>query len=195
MSKAVWTMMVAGAVVMAAAPGFGQGTQPAPAAKEKPVVVIETSVGDITVELDAAKAPISVENFLGYVKDGFYGGTIFHRVIKGFMIQGGGTTVDGQGKKTKAPIRNEATNGLKNTRGTIAMARTGEVNSATAQFFINTVDNGFLDHKGTDPKAFGYCVFGKVIAGMDVVDKIEKAPTKPGDWPVDPVVIKSVKLK
>jgi peptidyl-prolyl cis-trans isomerase B (cyclophilin B) len=195
MSKAVWTMMMLGAAMMVAGPAFAQGAQPAPAVKEKPVVVIETSVGDITVELDTAKAPISVENFLGYVKDGFYSGTIFHRVMKGFMVQGGGMTADGQGKKTKAPIRNEATNGLKNTRGTVAMARTPEVNSATAQFFINTVDNGFLDHKGMDPKDFGYCVFGKVTAGMDVVDKIEKAPTKPGDFPADPVVIKSVKLK
>ena len=195
MSKAVWTMIVLGAVMMVAGPAFAQGAQPAPAAKETPVVVIETSVGDITVELDPAKAPLSVENFLGYVKDGFYSGTIFHRVIKDFMIQGGGMTADGQPKKTKAPIRNEAANGLKNTRGTIAMARTPEVNSATSQFFINTVDNGFLDHKGIDPKDFGYCVFGKVTAGMDVVDKIRNAPTKPGDFPVDPVVIKSVKLK
>jgi cyclophilin family peptidyl-prolyl cis-trans isomerase len=193
MSKAVWTMMVLGAVAMAAGPAFAQGAQTAPAAKEKPVVVIETSVGDITVELDAAKAPISVENFLGYVKDGFYGGTIFHRVIKGFMVQGGGMTADGKRKNTKAPIRNEATNGLSNVRGTIAMARTNEVNSATSQFFINTVDNIGLNHKGMDN--FGYCVFGKVTAGMDVVDKIEKAPTKPGDWPVDPVVIKGVKVK
>ena len=193
MSKAVWTMMVLGAVAMAAGPAFAQGAQPAPAAKEKPVVVIETSVGDITVELDAAKAPISVENFLGYVKDGFYSGTIFHRVIKGFMVQGGGMTAGGQPKATKAPIRNEATNGLSNARGTIAMARTNEVNSATSQFFINTVDNTGLDHKSVSN--FGYCVFGKVIAGMDVVDKIERAPTKPGDWPVDPVVIKNVKLK
>jgi peptidyl-prolyl cis-trans isomerase B (cyclophilin B) len=178
-------------MLMAADPAYAQTAQ----AKEKPVVIIETSVGDITVELYADKAPISVENFLGYVKDGFYSGTIFHRVIKGFMIQGGGMTADGQGKKTKAPIRNEAANGLKNARGTIAMARTGEVNSATAQFFINTVDNGFLDHKSIDPKEFGYCVFGKVTAGMDVVDKIEKAPTKPGDSPVAPVAIKSVKVK
>ncbi len=193
--KAVWTWLGLGVVVMmAAGPAYAQTAQSAQA-KEKPVVIIETSVGDITVELNSDKAPISVENFLGYVKDGFYGGTIFHRVIKGFMIQGGGVTVDGQGKKTKAPIRNEATNGLKNTRGTLAMARTGEVNSATAQFFINTVDNGFLDHKSLNPSEFGYAVFGKVTAGMDVVDKIEKAPTKPGDWPVDPVVIKSVKMK
>lgn len=161
--------------------------------KEKPVVVIETSVGDITVELYPDKAPVTVENFLGYAKDGFYGGTIFHRVIRGFMVQGGGVTADGQRKPTRPPIKNEAANGLKNTRGTIAMARTNEVDSATSQFFINTVDNAFLDYQG--PDKFGYCVFGKVVAGMDVVDKIERAPTKPGDWPVDPVVIRAVKLK
>ena len=195
MSKAVWTSLVLGAVLMVAGPAFAQGAQPAPAKEKNPVVVIETSVGDITVELDQAKAPLSVANFLGYVKDGFYSGTIFHRVIKGFMVQGGGMTADGQKKPTKAPIRNEATNGLSNVRGTIAMARTNEVNSATSQFFINTVDNKGLDNSGIDPAKFGYAVFGKVTAGMDVVDKIEKAPTKPGDWPVDPVVIKGVKVK
>jgi peptidyl-prolyl cis-trans isomerase A (cyclophilin A) len=193
MSKAVWTSLVLGAALMVAGPAFAQGAQPAPAKEKNPVVVIETSVGDITVELDAAKAPLSVANFLGYVKDGFYSGTIFHRVIKGFMVQGGGMTADGQKKPTKAPIRNEATNGLSNVRGTIAMARTNEINSATSQFFINTVDNIGLNYK--DMNSFGYCVFGKVTAGMDVVDKIEKAPTKPGDWPVDPVVIKGVKVK
>ncbi len=171
----------------------GVGPVGAAQPKEKPVVVIETSVGDITVELYPDKAPITVENFLTYVKDGFYSGTIFHRVIRGFMIQGGGVTPDGQRKPTRPPIKNEAANGLKNTRGTIAMARTNEIDSATSQFFINTVDNGFLDHAG--PDKFGYCVFGKVIAGMDVVDKIERAPTKPGDWPVDPVVIRAVRMK
>lgn len=160
-----------------------------------PVVVIETSMGDITVELDRAKAPVSVENFLSYVKDGFYGGTTFHRVIKGFMIQGGGLTADMQRKPTKPPIANEATNGLKNTRGTIAMARTPEIRSATSQFFINTVDNRPLDHRGMTPDAYGYAVFGKVIAGMDVVDKIESAKTGPGDVPVQAVTIKSARLK
>ncbi len=160
-----------------------------------PVVVIETSLGDITVELNQEKAPKSVENFLGYVKDGFYGGTTFHRVIQGFMIQGGGLTPDMQRKPTKAAIQNEAANGLKNARGTIAMARTGEVNSATSQFFINTVDNGMLDHKSADPAGFGYAVFGKVTAGMDVVDKIEKTKTKPGDVPVETVMIKAVRVK
>jgi cyclophilin family peptidyl-prolyl cis-trans isomerase len=189
MRKAVWTMMLLGAVMVITGPAQAQTPKP----KENPVVVIETSVGDITVELDAAKAPISVENFLGYVKSGFYSGTIFHRVIKGFMVQGGGMTADGGRKQTKAAIRNEAANGLSNARGTIAMARTTEINSATSQFFINTVDNLGLNHKGE--ANFGYCVFGKVTAGMDVVDKIEKVPTKPGDWPVDPVVIKAVKVK
>lgn len=158
-----------------------------------PVVVIETSVGDITVELDRAKAPVSVENFLTYVKAGHYGGTIFHRVIKGFMVQGGGMTADMRQKPTRAPIKNEAQNGLKNKRGTIAMARTNEVNSATSQFFINTVDNGMLDFK--DEAHYGYAVFGKVTDGMDVVDKIEGTKTKPGDVPVETIVIKAVKVK
>lgn len=168
--------------------GWGSGQT-----KGTPVVVIETSVGDITVELYPDRAPVTVENFLTYVKDGFYTGTIFHRVIRGFMIQGGGVTADGQRKPTRPPIKNEANNGLKNTRGAIAMARTAEIDSATSQFFINTVDNPSLDYQG--PDKFGYCVFGKVIAGMDVVEKIERAPTKPGDWPVDPVVIRAVRLK
>ncbi len=166
------------------------------AQEKNPVVVIQTNLGNITVELDPAKAPISVKNFLGYVDEGFYSGTIFHRVIKNFMIQGGGLTADMQGKDTKAPIRNEATNGLSNVRGTIAMARTPEVNSATSQFFINTVDNNqVLDHRGMTPKDFGYAVFGKVIDGMDVVDKIAATPTKPGDVPEQTVLIKAIVRK
>jgi peptidyl-prolyl cis-trans isomerase A (cyclophilin A) len=157
-----------------------------------PVVVIETTMGDITVELDKAKAPITVDNFLSYLKDGFYNGTTFHRVIKGFMIQGGGFTADGRQKQTKPPIKNEAANGLKNVRGTVAMARTGVVDSATSQFFINHADNGALDHKVRD---FGYAVFGKVTAGMDVVDKIANVQTGPGDKPVETVTIKAVRLK
>ena len=164
-------------------------------AQEKPVVVIETSLGNITVELDPEKAPISVKNFLSYVDEGYYGGTIFHRVIKNFMIQGGGMTADMQPKPTKAAIRNEATNGLSNMRGTIAMARTPEGNSATAQFYINTVNNTGLDHKGLTPDDFGYAVFGKVIDGMDTVDKIASVKTAPGDVPVEAVVIKSIKRK
>ena len=165
-----------------------------PAAQSKnPVVVITTSLGDITVELDPAKAPLSVENFLAYVKAGHYDGTIFHRVIKGFMIQGGGMTPDMREKPTRPPIKNEAANGLKNERGTITMARTNQVDSATSQFFINTgTNNGFLDHKVRD---YGYAVFGKVVGGMNVVDKIEGVKTQPGDVPVEPVIIKSIRAK
>jgi peptidyl-prolyl cis-trans isomerase B (cyclophilin B) len=157
-------------------------------------------MGDITVELDKAKAPVSVENFLGYVKDGYYSGTIFHRVIKGFMIQGGGLTADMQRKPgTKQPIQNEAANGLKNVRGTVSMARTSEIRSATSQFFINTVDNAGLDHKGLTPDGYGYAVFGKVIAGMDVVDKIEGVATGSAaghqNVPKEPVTIKAVRVK
>ncbi|MBI5406664.1 MAG: peptidyl-prolyl cis-trans isomerase [Nitrospirae bacterium] len=167
------------------------------AGEEKPVVLMETSLGNITIELDQAKAPITVKNFLSYVDDKFYDGTIFHRVIGNFMIQGGGFTADMQQKRAKAPIKNEAGNGLKNMTGTIAMARTNVVDSATAQFFINVVDNDFLDHQNTTPQGFGYAVFGKVIEGMDVVDKIKavKTGSKMGfsDIPAETVVIKSVK--
>jgi peptidyl-prolyl cis-trans isomerase A (cyclophilin A) len=156
----------------------------------KPVVVISTSLGDITVELDAEKAPKSVANFLAYADEGFYDGTIFHRVIKGFMVQGGGMTADGKQKPTKAPIKNEADNGLKNDTGTLAMARTNVVDSATAQFFINAKDNDFLNHGGRD---FGYAVFGKVTGGMDVVRKIEAVETGRGDVPAQPVLIQSIK--
>ncbi len=168
-------------------------------AQTNPVVVMETSMGAITLELFRDKAPVSVENFLAYVKDGFYEGTSFHRVIKGFMIQGGGLLPDLSRKPTKPPIKNEAANGLTNDRGTIAMARTGEVNSATSQFFINTVNNAALNHKSTDPQGYGYAVFGRVIDGMAVVDKIESVATgvQGGmrDVPTQPVVIKAVKVK
>jgi cyclophilin family peptidyl-prolyl cis-trans isomerase len=140
-------------------------------------VLMKTSKGDITIELNGAKAPVTVKNFLSYVKDGFYNGTIFHRVISGFMIQGGGVTAEMHEKNAKAPIKNEAGNGLKNLRGTIAMARTMDVDSATCQFFINHKDNAFLDHKNDTPDGFGYCVFGKVVAGTDVVDAIAKVKT------------------
>ena len=136
--------------------------------------MLTTSMGEIELELDAGKAPISVENFLAYVEDGHYDGTQFHRVIPDFMIQGGGFDKDMQQKRTRAPIRNEANNGLKNLRGSIAMARTQAVDSATSQFFINHKDNAFLDHGGRD---FGYAVFGKVVRGMEVVDKIAQVPT------------------
>jgi len=143
-----------------------------------PVVKLETSMGDILVRLDARKAPMTTANFLEYVKAGQYDGTIFHRVIKDFMIQGGGMTASLREKTTRAPIKNEADNGLANERGTIAMARTMDPHSATAQFFINLVDNDFLNYSAPVPSGWGYCVFGKVVEGMDVVDKIAKVKTK-----------------
>jgi cyclophilin family peptidyl-prolyl cis-trans isomerase len=161
-----------------------------------PKVRLQTNMGDIVLELNRAKAPRTVDNFLSYVNDGFYNGTIFHRVIDGFMIQGGGFTQDLQQKPTKAPIPNEADNGLKNDRGTIAMARTSNPNSATAQFFINVVNNDSLNFRDKTIRGWGYAVFGKVVEGMDVVDKIRKLPTGPSgpfrqDVPKTTVVIQS----
>ena len=157
---------------------------------------IETTMGTITLELDEAKAPATVANFAQYAKDGHYDGTIFHRVIDGFMIQGGGFTRDMNQKKTREPVRNEAMNGLKNKRGTIAMARTMVVDSATSQFFINLVDNDFLDFRMPTPQGFGYAVFGKVTAGMEVVDAIAKVKTGSAgphqNVPETPVVIRKV---
>lgn len=144
---------------------------------ELPRVKMQTSQGTIVLELKPEKAPMSVENFLSYVNDGFYDGTIFHRVIDGFMVQGGGFTADFQKKQTKDPIENEADNGLTNDVGTIAMARTGDPNSATAQFFINVAKNEFLNHSAPTPQGWGYAVFGKVIEGMDVVNTIKSLPT------------------
>ena len=190
MRQILLTLTVAGLFLAATALAEG------PAAATK--VLMKTSKGDITLELNAAKAPLTVKNFLSYVKDGFYSGTTFHRVIPGFMIQGGGVTAELHEKSTKAPIKNEAGNGLKNLRGTIAMARTSEVDSATSQFFINHKDNGFLDHKNNTPDGFGYCVFGTVVAGMDVVDAIAKVKTgtRHGmeNVPLEPVVILSVEV-
>jgi cyclophilin family peptidyl-prolyl cis-trans isomerase len=164
---------------------------------KNPVVVMETSMGTIEIELDEAKAPITVKNFLGYVDSKFYNGTIFHRVINNFMIQGGGFDEKMVEKKTKAPIKNEGSNGLRNDTGTIAMARTGDPNSATAQFFINVNDNSSLNHPS--PDGHGYAVFGKVTSGMHVVNRIKlvKTGTMHGyqDVPMDTVVIKSVKRK
>ena len=140
-------------------------------------VKMTTSLGAIVIQLDNAKAPVSAANFADYVKSGFYNGTIFHRVIPGFMAQGGGFDTGFSQKETKAPIKNEADNGLKNKRGTLAMARTNDPNSATAQFFINYKDNGFLDHTSPTPSGWGYAVFGEVIEGMDVVDAMAKQPT------------------
>ncbi|MEJ2519063.1 MAG: peptidylprolyl isomerase [Desulfuromonadales bacterium] len=159
-------------------------------------VVIATNRGDITVALDEDKAPVTVANFLAYVDAQHYNDTIFHRVIDDFMIQGGNFTVDMVAKQTRPPIKNEATNGLRNERGTIAMARTGVVDSATSQFFINLKDNAFLDHRDKTPRGYGYAVFGRVIDGMDVVDRIGASPTgtyqRFRDVPVEPVIIKSV---
>ena len=159
-----------------------------------PVVIMETSLGKMKIELFAKEAPVSVKNFLEYANKGFYSGTIFHRVIQGFMIQGGGFTTEFKQKPTNAPITNEAGNGLKNDRGTIAMARTGAPDSATSQFFINVVNNDGLNRPR--PDGFGYAVFGKVIEGMDVVDKIRAVKTGfykgMQDVPETPVVIKSV---
>lgn len=163
-----------------------------------PVVVMSTSFGDVTLELFKKEAPVSVENFLQYINEGFYAGTVFHRVRKGFMIQGGGFTPTLEEKPTRAPILNEATNGLHNARGTLAMARTRALRSATAQFYINVVDNRALDHTGFSPEDFGYAVFGRVLSGMDVVDRIAAVPTTSkgpmDDVPVDPVIIKGVRL-
>ncbi|MBJ6723312.1 peptidylprolyl isomerase [Geomesophilobacter sediminis] len=165
--------------------------------EKNPQVIMETSMGTVKIELFKDKAPISVRNFLSYVKENYYDGLIFHRVIKEFMIQGGGLDENMNPKKTKFAIKNEATNGLKNVRGTLAMARTSMVDSATSQFFINVVDNAFLDHSGKTPDRFGYAVFGQVIEGMDVVDQIRAVKTgnKGGhqDVPVEPVVINSIR--
>ena len=159
-------------------------------------ILMTTTVGPMTLELDADNAPKTVENFLSYVSDGFYDGTIFHRVINNFMVQGGGFTADMEQKATQAPIENEANNGLKNGRGTIAMARTQDPHSATAQFFINVQDNDFLNHTGENMQGWGYAVFGKVTEGEDVLDKIRCVQTgnQAGhqDVPVEPIIIESV---
>jgi peptidyl-prolyl cis-trans isomerase B (cyclophilin B) len=166
--------------------------------EQNPQVLLETSMGSITIELFKEQAPITVKNFLGYVKEGFYDGLIFHRVIKDFMVQGGGMSEELEQKKPKFAIKNEAANKLSNKRGTLAMARTAVVDSATSQFFINTVDNAFLDHQGKQADRFGYCVFGQVLEGMDVVDQIRavKTGTKNGhgDVPLEPVFITKASL-
>lgn len=163
-----------------------------------PKVKIETNMGEIEIELFKEKAPIGVKNFLDYVKENYYAGTIFHRVIPGFMIQGGGFKPDLTKKETKSPIKNEADNGLKNEAGTLAYARTNIVNSATSQFFINLVNNSYLNHRAKTPTGYGYAVFGKVTKGMPVVNKIAKVKTgsQKGyrDVPTNPVIIKSVKV-
>ena len=186
-------LLVVFAIVVAA---FAAGSDPNQKNLEVKKVKLETSAGDIVIELNEKAAPVTVKNFLRYAEEGFYDGTIFHRVIPNFMIQGGGFKSDMQQKKTHEPIVNEAKNGLKNDRGTIAMARTNDPNSATAQFFINHKNNDFLNYAGTQNP--GYAVFGKVIEGMDVVDKIAAVKTSQkgpqSDVPVEPVVIKSAKV-
>ena len=196
-SHVLWQAAASLALSLGLASLGGADAAAAQAAKGgKPVVTLTTTLGVIEVELDTSRAPISAENFLKYVDDGHFDGTVFHRVIPGFMIQGGGFTADFVQKPTRAAIKNEANNGLKNARGTLAMARTNVVDSATAQFFINLKDNDFLNHGGRD---FGYAVFGRVVSGMDVVDKIAGVPTGSRgphqNVPSTPVVIESAKRK
>ena len=163
-----------------------------------PVVELETNMGAIVIELNEEKAPKTVENFLNYVKSGQYDGTIFHRIIDGFMIQGGGMDAEMNEKPTNAPIENEADNGLKNDKGTIAMARTQDPHSATSQFFINVKDNDFLNHSGKNMQGWGYTVFGKVTSGMDVIEKMRSVPTgrfgMHADVPKEPVIINSATI-
>ncbi len=181
--------------VLLAAAFFVAGTALAQAPAANPKVLLKTSLGDITMELYPDKAPVTVKNILDYVETGFYDGLIFHRVIPNFMIQCGGLTAEMSAKSGNPPIKNEAGNGLKNVRGSLAMARTNVVDSATSQFFINLKDNAFLNFKSATPEGFGYCVFGKVVAGMDVVDAIAKVRTTSkrghGDVPVEPITILS----
>jgi peptidyl-prolyl cis-trans isomerase B (cyclophilin B) len=189
---------IAVAFLVLAVVGAGAADAQPPAAKGNPRVALDTSKGKIVIELYPDKAPKSVENFLQYVRSGFYDGVIFHRVIPGFMIQGGGFTSDMTQKPTKGSIQNEADNGLRNERGTLAMARTGDPHSASAQWFINVADNRSLDHKGKTQQGWGYAVFGKVVEGMDVVDAIVGVRTTTkgpyGDVPVEPIVIKKASV-
>jgi peptidyl-prolyl cis-trans isomerase B (cyclophilin B) len=195
-----WQATVLGILWLSFAGGRAAAEEPAaPKEGKNPMVVLSTSMGDIKVELYPDKAPKTVENFLAYVKAGQYDGLVFHRVIPNFMIQGGGLDKDMNEKKTdRAPIQNEANNGLKNTVGTIAMARTSDPHSASAQFFINVKDNGFLDHREQTTQGWGYAVFGKVVEGMDVVRKIENVPTTTQaphqNVPKDAVVITSARV-
>ncbi len=197
MGRRIWLRtLVAFCCVLAVTLG---GVGIARAGGGKPMVKLQTTKGDIVIELDKEHAPITTANFLEYVKAGHYDGTVFHRVINGFMIQGGGMDKSMKERSTKAPIQNEADNGLKNKAYTIAMARTGDPHSATAQFFINVADNGFLDHTAKNPQGWGYAVFGKVVKGQDVVDAIKAVPTMTKGFhenvPVVPVVIEKATVE
>ena len=193
------TLLVWLALAMFRTSPVAQTSAPQSGVASHPVVVIETSAGSITIELFKEQAPVSVENFLRYARDGFYPGTIFHRVVPGYVIQGGGFTEDLAEKPTRPPIQNEATNGLSNRRGTVAMARTRVLRSGTSQFFINLADNRSLDHTGYAPDEFGYAVFGRVSEGMEVVDRIGASPTSDRggmpNVPVTAVVITRVTVK
>lgn len=186
-------LMLAGALAVGLLSGMSMAEETTPPNR---YVAMDTTVGNIVIELNEEKAPVTVENFKSYVSEGYYDGLIFHRVIDGFMVQGGGFDADMNQKGTKAPIKIESNNGLKNERGSIAMARTMDPNSATSQFFINTQNNTFLDYPGQD--GYGYTVFGKVVSGMDVVDQMEKVKTgnrgMHGDVPVESIIIESVKF-
>lgn len=189
-----------GVLALAVAITFSFNTHAIAGDKMNPKVRLKTNFGDILLELNREKAPKSVDNFLAYMNEGFYDSTIFHRVIDGFMLQGGGFMQDYKRKDTKPTIDNEAENGLKNNRGTLAMARTNMPHSGSSQFFINVVDNDFLNHRSPTQEGWGYAVFGKVTQGMDVVDKIRKVPTGSGgpfpkDVPQDPVVILKATLE
>jgi peptidyl-prolyl cis-trans isomerase B (cyclophilin B) len=194
----LFSVIAAVCLTVASLTAHAEAKSDSPQETKEPQVTIEmkTNKGLIVLELNEGKAPATVKNFLTYAKEGFYDGTVFHRVINGFMIQGGGFTPDMVQKPTHDPIQNEAHNGLKNDIGTIAMARTPDPHSATAQFFINLVDNDFLNHTGQTPRGWGYCVFGKVVGGMDVVQEIAKVATGQsgphGDVPKEPVVIEKV---
>ncbi len=173
--------------------------QPPAPVPGNPVAVVSTSMGDFTIELLTDRAPVSVENFVQYAREGHYSDTVFHRVKPGFMIQGGGFTPSLSEKTTRPPIQNEATNGLRNLRGTVAMARMAALRSATDQFYVNVADNRRLDHTGYSPDEFGYAVFGRVLSGMEVVDRIAAVPTHStagmDDVPLEPVIIRSVQIR
>ena len=203
MKKLIFSVLVAALAapaLLAQAPAAVPATSPAaPAGPKNPVVVVKTSMGAFKVELFADKAPVTVANYLQYVKDKFYDGLIFHRVINGFMIQGGGFDAKLGLKATRASIKNEAKTGVKNEIGTIAMARTADPNSANSQFYVNVGNNQALDYRGDDARDIGYCAFGKVVDGMDVVNKIKAVPTGSQnglrDVPLTPVVIESIRLE